>query len=510
MNPNKSIPLSGRGSARVEYQHESVDEMIYEFMTEHEIPGLTLAIVQAPYIPRVVGYGLSDMEQQRLASTRTLWAIGPISQAYAAVAAIQLYEASTLDIHLTITEYLPSLPSSWSNITVMQLLQHSTGIADYRRQKGFDYSKSYTFSQLIGSVKDEPLAFESGTKVDQSATNFLILAEIIEKVSGMPYEEFIHKNQIQKLHLKHTCFGKDIPKLKQEHLDEQDINHKLFKQDNDYIDPAENAVGYDAALDRQALPQSYTLKGFADLWASAEDVSLWDIALAGSILIKEPENRDLIYKPTVLKTGEIVRAVAGWEFPYHKGLMDIKGTIPGFSSYLSRFTDASELVCVTLLANKAGVDFTNLARRVASAFGESMSSGTNDHMFYTYESIFSVDETIHRIENQLQKAGTPIFAKFDHGKNAEEVGLVMHPTQVIVFGSPQVGTHLMQADPGFCIELPLKIAVWEDENRSVWISFPRMRARALWFDKLDDNPIIPKMDILLASLTQKAANIYQF
>ena len=43
--------------------------MIYDFMEEQQIPGLTLAIVQAPYITRIVGYGLSDIGQKRLAST---------------------------------------------------------------------------------------------------------------------------------------------------------------------------------------------------------------------------------------------------------------------------------------------------------------------------------------------------------------------------------------------------------------------------------------------------------
>ena len=61
-----------RGSADVTYLGRTVDEMILRFMAEHDIPGLTLAIVQAPYIPRVVGYGLADEQQRRLASVNTM------------------------------------------------------------------------------------------------------------------------------------------------------------------------------------------------------------------------------------------------------------------------------------------------------------------------------------------------------------------------------------------------------------------------------------------------------
>ncbi len=77
-----------------------------EFMKEQEIPGLTLAIVQAPYIPRVVGYGFSDAGQKRLASVNTLWPAGPVSQGYAAVAIMQLYEAGSVELDVPASDYV--------------------------------------------------------------------------------------------------------------------------------------------------------------------------------------------------------------------------------------------------------------------------------------------------------------------------------------------------------------------------------------------------------------------
>ena len=61
-----SLPTDGRGNPKVAHLGQSVDQMIYDFMEEQQIPGLTLAIVQAPYITRIVGYGLSDIGQKRL------------------------------------------------------------------------------------------------------------------------------------------------------------------------------------------------------------------------------------------------------------------------------------------------------------------------------------------------------------------------------------------------------------------------------------------------------------
>ena len=97
--------------------------------------------------------------------------------------------------------------------------------------------------------------------------------------------------------------------------------------------------------------------------------------------------------------------------------MDIKGSVPGFSSFLSRFTHPEELVCVTLLANKEGVDFTNLGRRIAGAFGDLLSTNYDDNRLYLLEGQFPADETVHRLEQELTARSIPLFAKFDHAQN---------------------------------------------------------------------------------------------
>ena len=508
---DSQLPQAGRGSVHVAYQGKAIDQMIYDFMEEQGIPGMTLAIVQAPYIPRVVGYGVTDFEKGNLAAVKTLWPIGPISQGFTAVAIMQLHEKGKLDLNDPVGKYLKDIPENWKNITILQLLQHSSGIADYRAQQGFNVSANYKPEQLIETVAAIPLSFEPGTDVKQSATNFLLLTDIVEKTGKMSYHDFVKKYQIDYLGLQNTYFGEDLAKVKQEDVATTANVHQTFKKDKDYINPSETTTGYVEKEGKLVVAPAISptsLKGFSDIWASAENVSHWDIGLAGSVLIAKPENRDMIYKPTKLANGKIVPAVAGWQFYNHKGLMDIKGNVSGHSAFLSRFTDASELVCVTLLANKEGVDLTNLGRRIAAAFDDNkMGTGANDNLLYTYESQFSVAETMAHIEQTLKTMGVPVFAKFDHGKNAEEVGLELRPNQVIVFGSPKVGTKLMQDNPSISIELPLKISVWEDKNGSVWASFPQMQVMATEYG-LEGEPVIGKMQDLLEKIVIKSASVY--
>jgi uncharacterized protein (DUF302 family) len=64
-----------------------------------------------------------------------------------------------------------------------------------------------------------------------------------------------------------------------------------------------------------------------------------------------------------------------------------------------------------------------------------------------------------------------IFARIDHSGEAAKVGLEMHPTQVLLFGSPKGGTPVMVAAPSVAIDLPLKALVAEDDQGKVWITY---------------------------------------
>jgi uncharacterized protein (DUF302 family) len=63
------------------------------------------------------------------------------------------------------------------------------------------------------------------------------------------------------------------------------------------------------------------------------------------------------------------------------------------------------------------------------------------------------------------------MARIDHAAAAEEVGLVLRPTEVLIFGNPRGGTPLMQAVQTMGIDLPLKALVWEDEAGQTWLSY---------------------------------------
>jgi uncharacterized protein (DUF302 family) len=83
----------------------------------------------------------------------------------------------------------------------------------------------------------------------------------------------------------------------------------------------------------------------------------------------------------------------------------------------------------------------------------------------------SVDQTMEMLKGILESKSVTIFALIDHSGEAERVGLKMPPTKLLIFGSPKAGTPVMQAAPSIAIDFPLKILIWEDGQRKVWVSY---------------------------------------
>lgn len=458
-----------RGNPVVQFEGQTIDEMIAAFMKEHRIPGMTLAIVQAPYIPRVVGYGVADIAKGLLASPKTLWNVGQITQGYTAVAIMQLVEDNKLTLDDPIGKHVANVPPAWQAITVRQLMAHASGLPDYTKQPSFQPDAEYTPDAVIALVKDLAPAFAPGTRVANSATDFYLLGRVVEHASGMSYEAFVTANQIDRLGLKNTLFASGLSRVKSEALEARGFKHQQFLRERPYIDPTEPATGY-VEKDGKLAPVRPNSQSawYADgaMLASAEDISLWDIGLAGSLLVSKKENREFLYHAIKLNDGTVVPGHCGWRFQGRPGLMDIRGNMPGFSCYLSRLT--IDLVCVTLCANKEGVDLTELGRRIAGAFDRELGPPVGPKVMKCLESCYPVATTADRLAEFLKAKGIEVVARIDHAAAARSKGLTLRPTVVLVFGNPAVGTHLMTSRPSVALDLPLRVVVWQEADGTVW------------------------------------------
>jgi uncharacterized protein (DUF302 family) len=89
----------------------------------------------------------------------------------------------------------------------------------------------------------------------------------------------------------------------------------------------------------------------------------------------------------------------------------------------------------------------------------------------TIQSHFGPSETMNRLEAEIKARGMSVFARINHAALANEAGLTLRPTEVILFGNPRGGTPLMQANQTVGIDLPLKALVWQDASGTTWFSY---------------------------------------
>ncbi|MEJ2394986.1 MAG: DUF302 domain-containing protein [Candidatus Thiodiazotropha sp.] len=119
-------------------------------------------------------------------------------------------------------------------------------------------------------------------------------------------------------------------------------------------------------------------------------------------------------------------------------------------------------------------------------------------------SAFNVAETADRFAAAAEKAGLKIFARIDHAAGAAKVGQELRPTQLIIFGSPKVGTALMTSDQRVGIDLPLKVLAWQDAEGKVWLSYNSPDFLFGRFAIEDRAPVKQKVTGALKKLTKAA------
>ncbi|HSN49240.1 MAG TPA: serine hydrolase [Flavobacterium sp.] len=142
------------------------------------------------------GYGWADKDKKIQFTPSTLASIGSITKAFTATAIMKLVEQNKLSLDDQLKKYFPTIPADKANITIHQLLTHSSGFHEFLKQDGGDYEKINT-AEFLKRAFAEPLAFKPGEKAVYTNVGFSILGIIIEQVSGLDYEQFLKTNLFQ-------------------------------------------------------------------------------------------------------------------------------------------------------------------------------------------------------------------------------------------------------------------------------------------------------------------------
>jgi CubicO group peptidase (beta-lactamase class C family) len=241
-----------------------IDTMLEHAMQAGQVPGLAIGIIQNKHIVYAKGFGVAEIGSVQAVTSQTAFQLGSDSKMMVGIAMMQLVEQGKIDLDAPVTRYLPYFRLAdprYKAITLRHILSHRSGLpwcADYDRCDFLDYeAPEFDEGSLERHVRElvtVKLENPPGEKMQYSDVGFEILGDVIAKVSGQSFEDYIHDHIFAPMQLHHTSF-----KLK-------DIATDILASPH-VIDPGANKVKVNSyyPYSRLHAPSSHLLSNVDDM-----------------------------------------------------------------------------------------------------------------------------------------------------------------------------------------------------------------------------------------------------
>ena len=180
-----------------------------------ETPGGVVGVIKEGRLIFTKAYGLANFETKEPVKASTLFNLASVSKQFTAAAILLLANEKKLSINDDIRKYLPDFPDYGYPITIENLIHHTSGIKSFdvlRLMAGTLYSKEACDDSYNLIVKQKSLNFKPGEEYEYSNSGYVLLAKIIEKVSGMKFSEFMKERIFQPAGMNRTLIYSDPEK----------------------------------------------------------------------------------------------------------------------------------------------------------------------------------------------------------------------------------------------------------------------------------------------------------
>jgi CubicO group peptidase (beta-lactamase class C family) len=191
-----------------------IDEFFSELAEEQAFSGSVL-IAKGDDIVLRSSYGMADIENAISNTSQTVFHLGSVTKQFTAMAVLMLQAQEKIDLEKAVCNYISNCPGSWKEITIHQLLTHTSGLPD-RWEFYTEKNKpgvSYDLHEIVSWFKDEPLDFKPGSRFSYSSTGYLLLGLLIEEVSGQSYADFLCQQIFKPLGMANTGFAHEVADL---------------------------------------------------------------------------------------------------------------------------------------------------------------------------------------------------------------------------------------------------------------------------------------------------------
>lgn len=193
---------------------EVLDSIAESPVVEGRVAGLAVAVVRGGDTLLMKGYGKADLEWDVPMPVDAVFEIGSVTKQFTAAAVLKLRDEGKLDLDADITEYLPDYPTQGHRIPVRRLLDHTSGIKGYTEMASFAAigPRRLPRDSLVALFAAEPFDFPPGEAQIYNNSAYFLLGLIIEKVSGVSYEEYVERELFAKLGMARSsyCSNSDV------------------------------------------------------------------------------------------------------------------------------------------------------------------------------------------------------------------------------------------------------------------------------------------------------------
>ena len=324
---------------------DSLDALIAARMRQLHLPGVAVAVVEDGRVKTMRHYGVASLELETPVTSDTVFELGSLSKQFTAAAVLMLAAEGKIQLDSSISQYLSDVPDAWKAITVRHLLTHSSGIQEYLAVPGLpDEAHAVDHEEMTRMFfKRLRLEFRPGETWAYSNSGYLLLGNIIERVSGQSYWSFLQARIFGPCGMKSTRSS--------------DPRAVIRNRARGY--------GFENGSYVNRSPLSENAYSAGSIVSTLRDMTKWEAALhAGELLSAEAYSE--MWRPLRLTNGAPApfNYGFGWVTDLRNGeryVMHSGGT-PGFSSAISRNLDSG--ITAIVLTNHGDRILDDLAMEV--------------------------------------------------------------------------------------------------------------------------------------------------
>ncbi|MEM1529534.1 MAG: serine hydrolase [Desulfurococcaceae archaeon] len=434
----------------------SLEKFILERISKYRMPGLSIALLKNDEIVYAKGFGFKDVEFSQPPTPYTNYCVGSVTKAFTALAVMQLYEKGLLSVDDPVNRYVSTIKAG--NITIHHLLTHTSGIPAL----GYAEALINSYYGLGGiwlpiSAPDSILAFMEGyedwilfkpsERWFYLNEGYVMLGKIIEKVTGLKYEEYVKRNLLDKIGMDKSYFTRE-----------------------EYLKDTDRATPYNVSQDGKLIKVEpiFGISADGGLFSNAVDLLKFakamigrgrygDTQLVGSKLI------ELMETPHVkLPYESPTSRYYGYGLTIHddfqgRKLVGHSGSVLVYTAYLGYIPD--EGVAVTVLSNSSGYPLS-----LIGAYALTLLLGRKPEEALH---VIKQEELLERLEGVYTGFKNTIGFKVKRVGGTLLLEDVVRKTQIPIYPERLTSEHALFYAYGLGVKIPVEFVI--EANRVIMI-----------------------------------------